>query len=412
MLASPAGVRGYVLRLVAIAGVVAMFGLGGGAAIAQTGASASRAGAIVGIARRAMAADHLKAVIVRVTVDGRPVVTRALGESVTGVPATTRMHFRNGAVAFSYVSTLLMRLVDEHRVKLGDKISRWLPKLPDAKLVTLKMLANMTSGYPDYETDSKFLDAFNMNPFHLFTYPERLAIAFSRHVLFKPGSNWSYAHTNYMILGKILGIIGHRPLSVLLRKQVLRPLGLRNTIASQSSAIPSPVLHSFSSERRKALGIPAGKPFYEESTYWNSSWGTPVGATETTNIYDMTTTANGIGSGKLLSKASYRTQTGPHLLGFGRTEDNCKPSCFKQVNGYNYGLGIVRSGHWLLQNPLLGGYGATEAYLPSKRIAIAVAVTFKPQAFDANGDYANGSDAIFRAIGKYLAPRQPPPTKK
>ena len=33
----------------------------------------------------------------------------------------------------------------------------------------------------------------------------------------------------------------------------------------------------------------------------------------------------------------------------------------------------MRSGSWLLQNPLLDGYSATEAYLPSKKIAIAVA---------------------------------------
>jgi len=32
----------------------------------------------------------------------------------------------------------------------------------------------------------------------------------------------------------------------------------------------------------------------------------------------------------------------------------------------------------LLQNPLLGGYSGTEAYLPSKKIAIAVFATFAP----------------------------------
>ena len=64
-----------------------------------------------------MAQAHLKAVIVRVTVDGKEVVTQAVGESMTGVPATTDMHFRNGAVAISYVSTLLLMLVDEKKVE-------------------------------------------------------------------------------------------------------------------------------------------------------------------------------------------------------------------------------------------------------------------------------------------------------
>jgi len=32
---------------------------------------------------------------------------------------------------------------------------------------------------------------------------------------------------------------------------------------------------------------------------------------------------------------------------------------------------LVRSGSWLLQNPLFDSYSATEAYLPFKKIAIA-----------------------------------------
>ena len=102
------------------------------------------------IVRDTMAQAHLKAVIVRVTVDGKEVVTQAVGESMTGVPATTDMHFRNGAVAISYVSTLLLKLVDENKVSLDDKLSKWLPEVPHADRVTLGQLAQMTSGYVDY----------------------------------------------------------------------------------------------------------------------------------------------------------------------------------------------------------------------------------------------------------------------
>jgi D-alanyl-D-alanine carboxypeptidase len=62
-----------------------------------------------------------------------------------------------------------------------------------------------------------------------------------------------------------------------------------------------------------------------------------------------------------------------------------------------------------MQNPLLGGYSATEAYLPSRKIAIAVAVTFAPDAFDSQGNYANSSDTLFRSIGAYMAPDDAPP---
>src|SRR3954464_13617741 len=113
-------------------------------------ADRTKADAVMAIVRDTMVEKHLKAVIVRVTVDGKEVLTRAVGDSMTGVPATTNMHFRNGAVAMSCVSTLLMILVDERKVSLDDKLSVCAPDVPNADRVTLGQLGQMTSGYVDY----------------------------------------------------------------------------------------------------------------------------------------------------------------------------------------------------------------------------------------------------------------------
>ena len=126
-----------------------------------------QASAIATIVQDAMKTGHLRAVIVKVTQGDKVITSQAFGESVTGVPATTAMHFPNGAVAFAYVSTLLLEFVDEHKVKLDDTIERWMPALPEANKVTLKMLANQTSGYPDFETDPAWLAAWSANPFHV-----------------------------------------------------------------------------------------------------------------------------------------------------------------------------------------------------------------------------------------------------
>jgi CubicO group peptidase (beta-lactamase class C family) len=326
-----------------------------------------------------------------------------------GVPATTDMHFRNGAVAFAYLGTLLMQFVDEHKVTLDDTIDHWMPELPEADQVTLKMLANQTTGYPDFETDAAWEAAWSADPFHIWTFEERLAYAFSRPLQFAPGTNWSYSHTNFMILGEILARIGGQPLDTLLSDKVLDPMGLSETTETVTSDIPGPVLHTYSSERRAALGIPPETPFYEESTFWNTQWGTPIGANQTTTIDDLATTAVAVGTGSLLSESSYDAMTGPHLLGFGHRDPACEPSCFTQVDGYNFGLGVVRSGSWILQNPQLSGFSATEAYLPSQGIAIAVAVTYLPAAFDAQGNYPNAADSLFRSIGAVVAPDDPPP---
>jgi CubicO group peptidase (beta-lactamase class C family) len=370
------------------------------------GASAS---AIADVVRNAMKAGHLRAVIVKVTQGGKVVTSRAFGTSMDGVPATTDMHFNNGAVAFAYLGTLLMQFVDEHKVGLDDTIDRWMPTLPEADKVTLKMLANQTSGYPDFETDATWEAAWSADPFHIWTFQERLRYAFARAQQFAPGTNWSYAHTNFMILGEVLAKIGGKPLEQLLREKVLGPMGLTGTVASVTSVVPDPVLHIFESERRGALGIPPTTAFYEESTFWNSQWGTPIGANETTTIDDMATTAVQVGTGSLLSRSSYHAMTDPNLLGFGHKEPRCEPSCFTQINAYNYGLGIVRSGSWILQDPQVGGISGTEAYLPSQKIAIAVAVTYLPAAFDSQGNYANAADTLFRSIGTVVAPGDAPP---
>src|SRR5439155_2756646 len=143
-------------------------------AASAVSSQSEQSSAIATIVQKAMKTEHLRAVIVKVTQGDKVIMSQAFGESMTGVPATTAMHFRNGAVAFSYLGTLLMEFVDEHKVKLDDTIDHWMPTLPEANKVTLKMLTNQTSGYPDYETDPKWLAAWVADPFHIWTFDERM----------------------------------------------------------------------------------------------------------------------------------------------------------------------------------------------------------------------------------------------
>jgi CubicO group peptidase (beta-lactamase class C family) len=319
------------------------------------------------------------------------------------------MHFRNGAVAIFYVATLLLRLVDQGVITLDDPLSTWLPELPDAERVTLRMLANMTAGYPDFEQNPILDQRLNADPFRQWTPQEQIELGLSTPRVFAPGTNWDYSHTDYVILGQALERITGQPLDVALQEQVLGPMDLRNTVAWATPELSQPVLHAFSAERRQALGIPAGTPFLEESTYWNPSWTLAQGAIQTTDIVDLTTTAVAVGEGTQLSPASYREQIDPKLLGFGTPVAGC-PRCHTLDATYSYGLGAVLSGEWILQNPLFAGYGAVTGYLPAQKIAVAVATTFDEEAFDDQGNYKYSSHAqIFAAIGSFLAPDHPLP---
>ncbi len=132
------------------------------------------------------------------------------------------------------------------------------------------------------------------------------------------------------------------------------------------------------------------------------------GAIQTSNIYDLEATAAGIGSGRLLTEDSHLRMVSTDLRGKTRAQPGC-PTCFAQTDYYTYGLRIVISGDWLLQNPIFAGYAALAAYLPAEKVAIAVAATFEPAAFDADGNYHNEADTLFRKIATELEPDHAPP---
>ena len=372
-------------------------------------ADPAKAEAIREIVDRAMVDEDLRAVIVKVTVDGEEVLTEAMGTSMTGVPATTDMHFRNGAVAISYVATLLLRLVDEGTVSLDDKVSTWLPDVPHAEEVTLGQLAAMTSGYQDYEKDDDFIAAIEGDPFRYYTPEELIAIGASKPLWFEPGTNWSYAHTNYVILGRALEAITGKPVAQLMEDEFLGPLGMDNTTDPGTPELLQPALHAYTSERRQTLSIPTGTRFSEDSTYWNPSWSLTQGAIQNTNIHDLDRGTIAVGTGELVSPESYAAMTSTAQRTFGGTVEGCT-TCRRGTDTYTYGIGIVISGEWLFQNPLFFGFSAVGAYLPSQRIAISVAATYDEAAYGPDGDNPpNAAQTIFRRIGAVMAPDDAPP---
>ncbi len=360
------------------------------------------AGEIMAVARQFMDQADLRAVIVRVLQAGEEIAMGAIGESLTGVPATTDMHFRNGAVAISLIATLLLVEVDRGVVALDDTIERWMPDLPESDAVTFRMLANMTAGYRDYVQNPDLIADLYEDPFQDFDFDELVGYSLAQPRLFAPGTNWEYSHTAYVILGRVLEEITGEPLDVLMDRRVLQPLGLEHTQNAYTAEIPEPVLHAYSSERRSPLGIEPGNRFYEESTYWHPGWTIAKGAIQTTTIADMAASMEAVGKGTLLTPETYAAMVDRALVGFGEPLEGCA-SCRTHTTDFVYGLGVWMAGPWLMQNPLFYGYSGTAGHHPEGDITIAVAVTYGEGSFDPEtGDYAydNVSTPIFQAIGE------------
>jgi D-alanyl-D-alanine carboxypeptidase len=107
----------------------------------------------------------------------REVITTALGASMTTVPAATDMHYRIGGIAETFMSTLLLMLVEQGRISLDEKISRWFPDLLAADQVTVRMLVANTAGYIDYVTVGDFVKLDLAEPFRTFTDDELIQYA-------------------------------------------------------------------------------------------------------------------------------------------------------------------------------------------------------------------------------------------
>ncbi len=294
---------------------------------------------------------HVKAVLAGVWIGEREILTVALGESMTSVPADVDMHVRIGGVTETFFGTLLMILAQQGKVSLDDKVSKWLPNLIAADKVTLGMLIKNTAGYKDYVLNQEFIDLVTKESFRKITREEIFAYATSDGELnFPPGTNQRYSHTEFTILGEVLERATGKTMSELYEENIFRPLGLHHTGYSINTDLPSPILHAFSSDR----GI------YEDATFWNPSWTVDSGPIYS-NLPDLGIWARAFGKGKLLTPAYFDSLVS-RPAGVGR------PDLY-----FASGFGVANG--WYIQNPSFNGYSGAFGYLPAKEVTIIIFTT-------------------------------------
>jgi CubicO group peptidase (beta-lactamase class C family) len=339
---------------------------------------------IVSITRGVMEKEDAKGVVLRVDVGDDTVVNKGLGISQVGVPVTPDMKWRPGSMAIPMLTTLVLQLQEQGKLSLDDTLSKWYPDYPNADKVTLRMLASVTSGYPDYiQENPPFQAAQLAEPFRQWTDDELLQYAFALPVVCDPGACFHYAHTNFILLGRVVEKVTGKTVTELMQKNFLDKLKLTETKITKDPAIPEPALHAYTSER----GV------YEESTGWSPSWGLGNGLIMTSTAKDMTTLIKAVGTGKLLSKESASEQT-----------ENISKGLEGAPPQIGYGLGVAVAGtDWVLQNPVFNGYEGIAAYETTQRISIVIDNTHGPKAAEGTSI----ASEIFKALAAYLAPNDP-----
>jgi D-alanyl-D-alanine carboxypeptidase len=315
-------------------------------------------------------------------VGNREVLVTALGKSMTTVPAATKMHFRTGGISETFMSTLLLMLAEQGRINLDETISRWFPHLLGADKVTPRMLVANTAGYIDYVTVPDLINLQNAEPFRTITDDELINFSVRDGLMsFAPGSSQAYSHTDNVILGQVIQRATEESMNQLYEENIFGPLGLKDTKFPTDQEIQEPVLHAFTSQRN----------LYEDCTYWNPSWGSTPGAI-TSNLRDMHTWAQALGTGRLISPADFQAQIAPTTANEGAKN---KPDAY-------FAYGVIVANGWLVQDPNLDGYSGAFGYNMATGVTIMVMSTQGEKTTD-----TLSALNIFREVANYATPNSP-----
>jgi D-alanyl-D-alanine carboxypeptidase len=145
-----------------------------------------------------------------------------------------------GSVGKTYFSAVALDLVDDGKLDLDAPISKylgdepWFNRIPNANDITVRMLMNHTSGLVRYEFNPKVTAAITADPDKEFTPEERISYILDTAPPFAAGQGWQYSDTNYIVLGMIVEKITDNSYYTLIRRRILNPLSLSNTIPSNN----------------------------------------------------------------------------------------------------------------------------------------------------------------------------------
>jgi D-alanyl-D-alanine carboxypeptidase len=337
---------------------------------------------IVAVVRAKMTDLDLGAAVFGVWRGDKEIALGALGGSPLGVPATPDMQMRVGQPMEPMLSTVLLQLDEEGVVRLDEPIAKWVPEFPRAGQITPRTLANGTSGISDYVTNPEFLKIFYANPIKGFTSQELFDLANARPPLFAPGTSFSYAHSDLVVLGAVLEKATGKALGELIQQRILDPLGMKQSRVVLTPQMVEPMLHGYTNER----GV------FEDSTFWNPTAFLHSGNMNST-VTDAAAWVRALADGKLLDKDTFQEMMAPSTAGLG-------PLTKEKY----FAFGVAHLDDWLFMNPAFGGYNGVVFYDTLTKTTIVLYCSLGPKA-DANTDNAI---PIGVELGKLLVPDRAP----
>jgi D-alanyl-D-alanine carboxypeptidase len=217
------------------------------------------------------------------------------------VPLNTKMRFRIGTNTTAMTCTVLLKLVDEHRVKLSDPVSTYLNRVVGIADITLGQLCQNTSGLADYAT--RLASEFVRNPTRRWPPMELISNSLAAPLSARPGSVWVQSSTDTTLLGMALKAATRQDWGSLYRQYIFGPLGLADTSLPNSKdlEIPGPHPHGYATALSRD-GQSLCETVLDDTSLSNSMTGVAGGVVST--LADMRIWAETLATGSMLSDSS------------------------------------------------------------------------------------------------------------
>lgn len=215
----------------------------------------------------------------------------------TELPALITDPARIASLTKPMVATILLQLVEEGLVQLGDSIEDHLPGVVDGRLVTVRQLLNHSSGLPDYVPvlaleDPSQITAQIVSPI---SHEELVARAQTQEWSFEPGTGFEYSNTNYIVLTMLIEHLTDNTLPEELRARITEPLGLSNTSLPTGTEMPERAAHGYVVEGAVSIDVTE-----QDASLWSGAGGI------VSTVSDVNTFMRALLTGELIA---------PELLG-------------------------------------------------------------------------------------------------
>ena len=163
-------------------------------------------------------------------VDGDAVTTGADGTADGERDVTPDTPFLLGSISKSFTALAIMQLAEADEVDLDAPVSRYLPEFEGKPTgaITLRQLLSHTSGLSTLQGNSTPADTEALPD----AIARRATWYAQQQPAYAPGSRYEYSNANYLILGRVIEVVGGMPYADYIQTRILQPLGMEHSYVS------------------------------------------------------------------------------------------------------------------------------------------------------------------------------------